>query len=78
MKETIGQRVMAAVISHQVGISPDRAMKLYVRKQKIHPSWEVVGEELLNKSLSSADGLAVPKTASKNGRPRPRARAARS
>jgi hypothetical protein len=47
MKETIGQRILAAVISHQLGISVDRALKVYVRNCDIDPSWEAVGEELL-------------------------------
>jgi hypothetical protein len=55
MKEiTIGQRVCAAVVSHQLGISMERALKLYVRGRRIHPSWEAVGEELLK--LSPASG----------------------
>ena len=62
MKEiTIGQRVLAALISHQLGISVDRALKLYVRNHDIDPSWEVVGEELLKRSRSSASSPAAMK-----------------
>lgn len=62
MKEiTIGQRVVAALISHQLGISVDRALKLYVRKHDIDPSWEVVGAELLKHSRSSASSPAATK-----------------
>ena len=57
MKETIGQRILAAVISHQLGISVDRALKLYVRGREIDPSWETIGAELLRSSPSS--GAAV-------------------
>ena len=76
MKATIGQKIAAAVLSEQLGISSDRAMRLYVNKQNIHPSWEAVGEALLKNSLASAEGLTVPNAASKKGGPR--ARAARS
>jgi len=61
MKETIGQRVLAAVLSHQLGISMDRAMKLYVRGRRVDPSWEAVGAELLTHSRSSASGPAALK-----------------
>jgi hypothetical protein len=54
MKDTLGQRILAAVISHQLGISVERALKLYVRNHDIDPSWEAVGEELLKHSRSSA------------------------
>lgn len=47
MPETIGQRLLAAVISYQLGISVDRARKLYVAGREIDPSWEAVGAELL-------------------------------
>lgn len=54
MKEiTIGQRILAAVLSHQLGISMDRALKLYVRGRKIHPSYEAVGEELFKQACES-------------------------
>jgi hypothetical protein len=55
MKEiSIGQRVCAAVISHQLGISMERALKLYILGCRIHPSWEEIGTALLN--FSSASG----------------------
>jgi hypothetical protein len=73
MKETIGQRVVAAVISHQLGISTERAMKLYVRKHKIHPSWEAVGEELLRNSHSFASGSSVRSDAREDGASRAQA-----
>jgi hypothetical protein len=56
MKATIGQKILAALLSHQMGISTDRAMKLYVLKHEIHPSWETLGDELLRKS----NGGSVP------------------
>jgi hypothetical protein len=56
MKETIGQCVLAAIISHQLGISMDRALKLYVRGRHVDPSWEVVGAELLKYSHSLVSG----------------------
>jgi hypothetical protein len=46
-EETLGQRICAAVISHQLGISFERAMKLYVRGLKIAREWQAVGEALL-------------------------------
>ena len=46
-KETLGQRICAAVVSHQMGISFERAMKLYVRGREIHASWEAAGKQLL-------------------------------
>ena len=61
MKEpTIGQRIVAAVIAHRLGMSMDRALKLYARGNHIDPSWEPIGEELLRKSRSSAGGSAAP------------------
>jgi len=62
MKEiTIGQRILAAVISHQLGISVDCALNLYVRNHDIDPSWESVGAELLKHSGASASGPAAMK-----------------
>ncbi len=58
MKETIGQRILAAVLSHQLGISMDRALKLYVRGREIDPSWETIGAELL-RELTNSSGAAV-------------------
>jgi hypothetical protein len=51
---TIGQRIAAAVVAHQLDISSDRALKLYVQGCEIDPSWERAGEELLKSSLESA------------------------
>ncbi len=54
MEITIWQRILAAVISHQLGISMDRALKTYARGSKIDPSWEQVGETLLTSSSERA------------------------
>jgi hypothetical protein len=43
---TIGQKIRAAVLSDQMGISVDVAMKRYCLGQ-IDPSWETIGEMLL-------------------------------
>jgi hypothetical protein len=60
MKElTIGQRVCAAVISHQLGISMERALKLYIRGRSIHPSWEEIGTALLNFSSAAVSDPAA-------------------
>jgi hypothetical protein len=53
MKTTIGQRILAAVIAHQLGIRTDRALKLYVQDCEIDPSWEEVGETLLKNAVAS-------------------------
>lgn len=53
-KTTIGQRLLAAVISYQLDISIDRALKLYVCNHKVDPSWEAVGEELLRHAAKAA------------------------
>ncbi len=45
--ETIGQRVFTAVLSYQLGISMERARKLYVVGKEIPPEWENVGSALL-------------------------------
>jgi hypothetical protein len=66
MKENIGQRALAAVISHQLGISRDRALKIYVRGRHVDPSWEVVGMELLKYSLVSGSEPAALKVPRKN------------
>lgn len=73
MKETIGQHIVAAVISHQLGISMDRALKFYVRGREIDPSWEAVGEELLSYSHSVASGSAALNAAREDGGSRARA-----
>jgi hypothetical protein len=50
MKPTIGQRILAAVIAHKLGIATDRALKLYIQGHKIDPSWERAGDLLLRES----------------------------
>jgi hypothetical protein len=50
---TIGQRILSAIIAHQLGIPTDRAMKLYVQGRELDPSWEQVGETLLASSVAS-------------------------
>jgi hypothetical protein len=59
MKEpTIGQRILAAVLAHQLGIPTDRAMKLYVQGHTLDPSWEKAGETLLKSAIfRSAAGV---------------------
>ena len=54
MQITIGQRIVAAVIAHHLGISADHAMKHYVRGLELHPTWEQVGETLLKSPLAKA------------------------
>ena len=58
---TIGRRILAAVIAHQMGISADRALKLYVKDRPIDPSWESVGAELLRYSTVSGEQSAAMK-----------------
>jgi hypothetical protein len=53
MQITIGQRILAAVIAHQLDISTDRALKLYVRGRELDPSWDEVGEALLKNERAS-------------------------
>ena len=53
-EETIGQKILATLISARLGISMDRAMKQYVAKTTVHPSWERLGEELLRKSAGGS------------------------
>jgi hypothetical protein len=60
MKPTIGQRVLAAVIAHRVGIASDRALKLYVQGIEIDPSWEMLGQALLH----GETGAGVPENLS--------------
>ena len=55
-EDTIGQRICATVLSHQLGISTERAMKLYVVGHKIAPEWETVGEALLGRLEISGSG----------------------
>jgi hypothetical protein len=73
MKEptTIGERIVAACIAHQLGISMDRALKIYARGSDIDPSWETIGEELLKKPRSSASGMAAPNASPAAGKVRP-------
>ena len=52
--ETIGRRILAAVLSYQLGISFERAMKLYVAGREIAPEWEQAGEALLANAVESA------------------------
>jgi len=63
MKITIGQRIVAALIAHQLGISTDRAFKLYVQGRDLDPSWEEVGATLLaseRASINVLGGLRSP------------------
>ncbi|MGA2299886.1 MAG: hypothetical protein ABSG77_04225 [Candidatus Acidiferrum sp.] len=52
-QETIGQRILAAVLSYQLGISFERAMKLYVTGREIAPEWEEAGKALLKSAVES-------------------------
>ena len=81
MKEpiTIGQRIAAAVVADQLGITTDRAMKDYVRGRELPPSWEELGAALLRSiasappgRLPSIHGLQIvrPKPASEKTNPR--------
>src|ERR1700722_13579609 len=54
MTITIGQRILAAVLAHQLGISMDRALRLYVQGRDIDPSYEELGEMLLSSSIERA------------------------
>ena len=60
MQTTIGQRILAAVVAHQLGISTDLAMKLYVQGREIDPSWEQVGETLLRSPARRGSARANP------------------
>jgi hypothetical protein len=74
MKDTtIGQRILAAVLSHQLGISMDRALKLYVQGREIHPSYDAVGDELLKHAR-----LAPARLCFESARPKPNTRQSRS
>jgi hypothetical protein len=53
MQPTIGQRILAAVIAHKLGIATDRALKLYIKGHEIDPSWEQAGEFLLGRAPAS-------------------------
>ncbi len=46
--QTIGQRILAAVIGFQLGIPTDLAFNKYVQGRELDPSWEQAGELLLN------------------------------
>ncbi len=70
MKQTVGQKLVAIVLSRQLGISLRRTMKLCVVEQKIHPSWEKAGAELLKSSGSLAGESGVRKLTRKNRRVR--------
>jgi hypothetical protein len=54
MKTTFGQRILAVVLTEQLGLSPGRAMKLYVEGREIDPSWEQIAEMMLKNSLEDA------------------------
>jgi hypothetical protein len=81
MKEpvTVGQRIAAALLAHQLGITTERAMKDYVQRLELDSSWEELGDALL-RSLASAPpgrlpsvrGLQIvrPKPASEKTNPR--------
>lgn len=55
---TIGQHICAVVIAHQLGISIDRALKMYVQGTAIDPSWEMLGQALLR----AQPGAGVPES----------------
>lgn len=58
MTTTIGQKILSAIISHQLGISADRALKLYVQGRELDPSWEQTGEMLLHEYLRALQAPA--------------------
>jgi hypothetical protein len=60
METTIGQRILAAVMAHKLGIATDRAFKLYVKGHEIDPSWEVAGNLLLERAPASI-GKSIPR-----------------
>jgi hypothetical protein len=47
MRETIGTRLLVAVLSYQLGITFASARKRFVTGRDIDPSWEAVGASLL-------------------------------
>jgi hypothetical protein len=54
MKETtVGQRIVAALIGHQLGIPADQALGLYVHGRELDPSWEKIGASLLLSLVSA-------------------------
>ena len=57
----IGERICAALLGHQLGISTDLAWKRYVRGKKISPLWEQEGEKLLKSWLEQQCGPAPEK-----------------
>lgn len=67
MQPTIGQRILAAVIAHKLGIATDRALKLYVQSHEIDPSWEQAGEFLLGRAPASAARRSARRLARKRG-----------
>jgi hypothetical protein len=60
MQPTIGQRILAAVIAHKMGIATDRVLKLYISGREIDPSWEEVGEYLLKDAPASTTAPGMP------------------
>jgi hypothetical protein len=52
-RATIGQRILAACIAHQLDITTDRALKLYVQGHEIDPSWEQIGKKLLKDAIAN-------------------------
>jgi hypothetical protein len=73
MKEpiTIGQRIVAAVLAHQLGITTDRAMKFYVRGLELPASWQEIGEALLRSIASAPPGRLPPVHGLQIVRPKP-------
>jgi hypothetical protein len=63
MKITIGQRIAAAVLAHHLGISADRAFKIYIQGRDLDPTWEEVGETLLKSERASAATLGSSRPA---------------
>lgn len=54
-RPTIGQRIHAAIIAHNLHITSERALKLYLLGHEENPSWEELGEALLRE-----EGIRVP------------------
>lgn len=73
MKEpiTIGQRIVAAVVAQQLGITAERALKDYVLGREIPASWEEIGEALLRSIASAPPGRLPPVHGLQIVRPKP-------
>lgn len=65
-KETLGEKICAAVLSEQLGLEIQFTWKKYIKGRPIDPSWQKAGEFLLRSNLERSEGTCCESEAPAN------------